>query len=71
MHLLKSFYSLSIRSLLWGFFFYNTHGLSFQFHLYNVLKKMHYILKILINLSLFFIYCNFVVQFQMCVEVYH
>jgi hypothetical protein len=39
MHLLKSLYFLSIRSLLWFFFFDNIHGLYFHFYLYSVGKE--------------------------------
>jgi hypothetical protein len=40
MHLLKSFYFISIGSFLWFFFFLdNTHGLSFHFYLYNVREE--------------------------------
>jgi len=54
-----------------GFFFDNTHGLSFHFTCIVQERKTHFILKILRNLSLFFVYHNFVIQFQMGVEVYH
>jgi hypothetical protein len=61
MHLLKSFFFLPIGSLLFYFIFDNIHGLSFHFDLYSVEMKTHFILKILRNLSLFFVYCNFVI----------
>jgi hypothetical protein len=38
-HLLKSFYFLSIGSLLFYFIFYNNHGLSFHFYLYSVIDE--------------------------------
>jgi len=56
--------------LLW-FVFDNIRGLSFHFYLYNVRKENTFHLKILKNLSLFFVYYNFVVKFQMHVEIYH
>jgi len=52
------------------FFFDNSHGLSFYFYLYSVREKNALHFENLKNLPLLSIYCNFVVQFQMCVEVY-
>jgi hypothetical protein len=65
MHLLNSLYSLPIGSLLC------VHGLSFHFYLYSVREKDTFHFENLINLSLFFILLQFVVQFQTHVEVYH
>jgi hypothetical protein len=46
MHLFKSFYFLSIRIHLWGFFFWdNTHGLSFHFYLYSVKEENAFYLE--------------------------
>jgi hypothetical protein len=52
MHLLKSFYFLSIGSLLLYFIFDNTHDLSLHFYLYSVRDETHFILR---NLFLFFL----------------
>jgi hypothetical protein len=50
MHLLKSLYFLSIGCLLW-LFFYNIHGLSFQFFSYNVRLDLYTTLNLSITMK--------------------
>jgi hypothetical protein len=72
MHLLKSVCSLSIGSCSSFFLFFdNTHGFSFHFYLYSGKEENALHFENFEKSSFFFVYCNFVVQFQMCVEVYH
>ncbi len=62
--LLHASFEISLFSFYWKlvmvFFFDNTHGLSLHFYLYSVREENTFHFEIFENLSLFFIYCNFV-----------
>jgi hypothetical protein len=69
MHILKSLYFLPIGILQW-FFFWGQHScLSLHFYLYSVRKENTLHFEIFEKSFFVFYYCNFFVQFQMCVEV--